>query len=321
VSREPIGRAFLLRLLAAGLPPPGEFPLRQRQPDPGLFGPGSATWQVMREPLLILGAARALLMQSAHPLVAQGALDHSDFEVDPIGRFQRTAGWVTTVIFGTTEEAQTATRAVNQLHRHVKGELPAEHAAGTWAGGSTYEARNRDLLLWVHASLMDSMLTAHRTAIGKLGSGVGDRFVREWDALARLMGIADGSTWKTERAMRDWINRQIDQGIVAPGGGSRRVSEVILAPGATGPTLAKVTTLLSAGMLPTRVRQEFGIPWSPGQRVAFQTLALSLRAARPMLPRVLRITPVYDFAMARVSGELIQSTERANQLLARLRLA
>ena len=40
-----------------------------------------------------------------------------------------------------------------------------------------------------------------------------------------------------------------------------------------------------------------------------------------MLPRVLRITPVYDFAMARVSGELIQSTERANQLLARLRLA
>lgn len=321
VSREPIGRALLLRLLAAGLPPPGEFPLRQRQPDPGLFGPGSATWQVMREPLLILGAARALLMQAAHPLVAQGALDHSDFEVDPIGRFQRTAGWVTTVIFGTTEEAQAATRAVNQLHRRVTGQLPGEHAAGQWAGGSEYDAQNRQLLLWVHASLMDSMLTAHRTVIGKLRPGVADRFVREWDALARLMGIGPGSTWQTESAMRDWINGRIQAAIVAPGRGSRRVSAVILAPGATGPALAKVTTLFSAGMLPPPLRREFGIAWTPAQQVAFQTLALSLRTARPALPRVVRISPVYDFAMARVSGELLAGTERADQLLSRLRLA
>jgi len=321
VSREPIGRALLLRLLAAGLPPPGQFPLRQRQPDPGLFGPGSATWQVMREPLLILGAARALLMQAAHPLVAQGALDHSDFEVDPIGRFQRTAGWVTTVIFGTTDEAQAATRTVNQLHRRVTGQLPADHAAGKWASGSRYQAQDPQLLLWVHASLMDSMLTVHRTVIGKLRPGVADRFVREWDALARLMGILPGSTWTTEAAMRDWIERRIHQRIVAPGRGSRRVSAVILAPGATGPALAKVTALFSAGMLPEPIRREFGIPWGPAQEFAFESLALSLRTARPALPRVMRITPVYDFAMARVSGELLAGTERADQLLSRLRLA
>jgi uncharacterized protein (DUF2236 family) len=312
---------MLLRLLAAGLPPPGEFPLRDRQPDSGLFGPGTATWQVMREPLLILGAARALLMQSAHPLVAQGALDHSDFDVDPIGRFQRTAGWVTTVVFGTTEEAQAATRAVNQLHRHVKGELPHANAAGTWAGGSAYQAQDRQLLLWVHASLMDSMLTAHRVAIGNLRTGVGDRFVREWDAIARLMGLPPGSTWDSESAMRRWIDRQIREEIVRPGRGSRQVSEVILAPGATGPTLAKVTSLFTAGMLPDRVRDEFQIPWTVGHRLAFQSLALTLRAARPTLPRVMRVTPVYDYAMARVSGELARSTERADQLLTRLRLA
>ncbi|MGA7088744.1 MAG: oxygenase MpaB family protein [Candidatus Dormiibacterota bacterium] len=321
MNRAPVTRAALLRLLTAGLPPPGVFPLRDRQPDGGLFGPGSATWQVMREPLLILGAARALLMQSAHPLIAQGALDHSDFATDPIGRFQRTAGWVTTVVFGTGDEAQAATRSVNQLHRRVSGELPEEHAVAAWAPGSAYRAQDQDLLLWVHASLIDSMLVTHRTVIGDLRPEVGDRYVREWDAIARLMGLPEGSTWESEMGMRNWINRQIRQGIALPGDGSRRVARVILGPGIAGPALAKVTNLVTAGMLPARLRPEFGIGWNPAQSLAFRSLALSLRSARPILPRALRVSPVYDFARARANGELLRSGERADQLLSRLRLA
>jgi uncharacterized protein (DUF2236 family) len=317
----PVSRAALLRLLAAGLPPPGVFPLRDRQPDPGLFGPGSATWQVMREPLLILGAARALLMQSAHPLIAQGALDHSDFASDPVGRFQRTAGWVTTVVFGTSDEAQAATRSVNQLHRRVSGELPEEHAVGAWAPGSAYRAQDQDLLLWVHASLIDSMLVTYRAVIGHLRPDLGDRYVREWDVVAGLMGLPGDSTWESEIAMRNWINRQIRQGIALPGEGSRRVARVILGPGITGPALAKVTNLVTAGMLPARLRREFGIGWNPAQSLAFRSLALSLRSVRPILPRALRVSPVYDFAMARATGELVRSAERADQLLSRLRLA
>jgi len=315
------GRTLLLRLLAAGLPPPGQFPLTERQPEPGLFGPGSATWEVMREPLLILGAARALLMQAAHPLVAQGALDHSDFAADPIGRFQRTAGWVTSVVFGTTEEAQAATRQVNQLHRAVTGELPQEHATGAWVPGSDYRAQDRNLLLWVHASLIDAMLTTHRTVIGSLRPGEGDRFVREWDAIARLMGLPDGSTWESEAGMQEWIDGQVRQGFALPGAGSRQVARVILAPGVGGPGLAKVTGFITAGMLPDRIRRRFGIGWTPAHQLAFRGLALSLRSARPALPRALRVSPVYDFAVARVSGELLRGSDRADRLLSRLRLA
>jgi uncharacterized protein (DUF2236 family) len=275
----------------------------------------------MREPLLIMGAARALLMQSAHPLIAQGALDHSDFASDPIGRFQRTAGWVTTVVFGTSDEAQAATRSVNRLHRRVSGELPKEHAVAAWAPGAAYRAQDRDLLLWVHASLIDSMLVTHRTVIGNLRPDVGDRYVREWDVIARLMGLPEGSTWESETGMRNWINRQIRQGIALPGEGSRRVARVILGPGITGPALAKVTNLVTAGMLPNRLRREFEIRWNPAQGLAFRGLALSLRSARPLMPRALRVSPVYDFAMARTSGELLRSAERADQLLSRLRLA
>lgn len=260
-------------------------------------------------------------MQAAHPLVAQGALDHSDFAKDPIGRFQRTAGWVTTVVFGTTEEAQAATRAVNRVHRKVLGDLPADNATATWASGSAYRAQDQELLLWVHASLIDAMLSTHRAVIGAISRAQGDRFVREWDAVAKLMGLPPGSTWDTEAQMRVWIDRQLRQGWALPGPGSRLVASVILAPGQRGPALAKITSLITAGMLPSRVRSRFGIPWNVGHEAAYRALTLSLRATRPVLPRSLRVAPTYEFAMARVTGELLRGSPRTDRLLARLKAA
>jgi uncharacterized protein (DUF2236 family) len=41
--------------------------------DPGLFGPGSVSWRVLREASVMIGGVRALLMHAAHPLVVAGA--------------------------------------------------------------------------------------------------------------------------------------------------------------------------------------------------------------------------------------------------------
>ncbi|MGH7610954.1 MAG: oxygenase MpaB family protein [Candidatus Dormibacteria bacterium] len=317
-------RALVLRLLAAGLPEAGPFPLRSRLPEPGLFGPGSVTWQVMREPLLILGASRALLMQVAHPLVAQGALDHSDFATDPVGRFQRTAGWVTTVVFGTEDEAREATREVNRLHRRVAGELPLEHTTTRWPAGSPYRATDRDLLLWVHGSLLEAMLRTHAALVARLDEGTEDRFVREWDAVAALMGLPEGSTWPGARGMRAWLARQVGTRLAEPGDGSRRVAAVILQPRSRGfgpRGLTEISSFITCGLMPEPTRQQFGIRWSWAQELAFQGLALSLRRARPLLPRELRVSPVYDFAIARSTGELQRRPERAERLLRVLRIA
>ena len=61
----------------------------------GLFGPGSLTWRVNREGVLLLGGGRALLLQVAHPLVAAGVAQHSNYREDPFGRLYRTLDTVT----------------------------------------------------------------------------------------------------------------------------------------------------------------------------------------------------------------------------------
>lgn len=317
-------REDLLWVLAAGLPPAGPFPLTATDRDPGLFGPGSVTWRVMREPLLLLGASRALLVQVAHPLVAQGALDHSDFTGDPVGRFQRTVAWVTTVVFGTSAEARAATRQINRMHRHVVGALPEDHATASWSSGATYEASDPELVLWVHAALVESMLEAHDAVVGGLSRRQKDRFVREWDSVVRMMGLPQGTGWRGASDMRSWMGQRIANGAALPGAGSRSVADVILVPrlGLRGPRgLAELTGFITAGLLPGEIRRHYSIGWGPGHESAHRALRVALRSARPLMPRAMRVSPVYDFAVARVAGELGRRPALLQALAAEPRLA
>jgi uncharacterized protein (DUF2236 family) len=232
------------------------IPLRDPTPDPGLFGPGSVTWTVMREPLLLLGGGRALLLQAAHPLVAQGAIDHSTYATDPFGRLQRTIHWVTMVSFGTTAEARTASEAVNRLHRSVRGRLPRRHATTSVAAGTPYQAS---------------------------------------DPRRRR--------WRSREALASYVAEQVSAGPARPGRGSRLVARTILEPPvpAAARPLWSLVAFATIGLLPAPTRSGYGMAWSPVHTAAHQSLCLSLRAAHPILPRRLRISPVYDVAMARVA--------------------
>lgn len=281
------------------------LPLHDRATDAGLFGPGSVTWRVMREPLLMLGAGRALLMQAAHPLVAQGAIDHSNFAVDPYGRLERTVHWVTMVCFGTTAEARAVSGRVLRRHRRVRGELAAAHATTRVRGGQPYAASDASLLRWVHASFVDAMLVSHDALVGGLGDVERDRFVREWDAVAALMGVPARLLWRDADALRAYVERQVTRGDAVPGAGSRLVARTVLHPPIGGPMMRPAMDALafvSAGLLPAPTRRAYGIRWTPAHAASHLAALTSVRLLHPALPRRLRISPVYDLALARVEG-------------------
>src|ERR1700704_720385 len=122
---------------------------------PGLYEDDSITRRVNRENILLLGGGRALLMQLAHPKVAAGVDDHSDFRPRPIRRLRRTVVMTMAIVFGKRETALAAARSVNQAHGRVQGE--------------DYRALDPDLLLWVHATLVDSALVTYEKFVPPLG--------------------------------------------------------------------------------------------------------------------------------------------------------
>src|SRR3954462_5121410 len=71
------------------------------QADALAVGPGSIVWRYASDARgLITGAGVALLLQVAHPTVAAGVREHSDFERDPWGRLWRTLDFVNLFVYG-----------------------------------------------------------------------------------------------------------------------------------------------------------------------------------------------------------------------------
>jgi len=284
---------------------PRSLPLRDPDPDPGLFGPGSVTWLVMREPRLLLAAGRALLLQAANPLVAQGAIEHSTYKSDPYGRLERTVRWVTVVCFGTTREAERISGRVSGLHRPVSGTLPPAGATARVPAGTPYSASDPALMRWVHATFVDTMLVAHDALVGGLTTADGDAFVREWAAVARLMGIPSNRNWRDVAALRRYVVHEVRRGQALPGAGSREVAETVLHPPVRSAILRPgmdTLAFIAKGLLPPELRRGYGLTWTPAHSAVFSVLTRSLRMATPALPRRLRISPVFDLALARTQG-------------------
>lgn len=296
--------AFFGRATARGDRP---LPISDTRPDPGIFGPGTVTWAVMKEPVLILGGGRALLMQAAHPLIAQGAIDHSTYATDPFGRLERTLVWVVSVTFGTRREARAASREVNRLHASVTGSLPSSAATARVRSGAHYTAADPELLLWVHATFVDTMLATHDAFVGTLTDAQRDTFVREWHAVARLMGVPVRRLWRDAAELRAYIREQVEDGPVQPGPGSRRVAQTVVRPPL--PSLAlrpawEAVAFATVGLLPAPVRRGYRLTWTPAHEATHRALSAGLRRTRAVLPERLRNSPVHDFAQRRVAGLL-----------------
>jgi uncharacterized protein (DUF2236 family) len=165
--------------------------------DFGLFGPGSVTWRLHKEPALLVGGLRALMVQALHPLAIAAVEDHSDYKADVWGRYARTSNYVVTTIFGTTRQAEALGTRVRDVHRTIHG---IDRVTGR-----PYAADDPVLLLWIHATLVESFLAAYRRFVGPLGGADGDRYVAEMVRQATLVGLREDEVPVTEAGNRAFI--------------------------------------------------------------------------------------------------------------------
>ncbi len=150
----------------------------------GYFERDSVTWRVIGHPAALVGGMRALLLQALHPLAMAGVAQHSNYLEDPVGRLQRTAGYVSTLTFGTRDEADAAVSQVRAVHRFVKGTDPVT--------GRRYSAANQETMLWVHCVEVHSFLAAYRAYARPISAADQDRYLAEQVTAAELIGISRG---------------------------------------------------------------------------------------------------------------------------------
>ena len=162
--------------------------------DVGLFGPGSAVWEVHGCIATLVGGIRALLMQAAHPAALTGVAEHSAYDTDPLGRLERTTRWLTITSFGSTQAIESEARRVREMHKRVTGEFETKSGSH-----SHYSASDPRYLLWVHCAFTDSFLRAHEELGYELPQGA-DSYVHEWAKSAQPLGLEKAPLSKQELA-------------------------------------------------------------------------------------------------------------------------
>jgi uncharacterized protein (DUF2236 family) len=248
--------------------------------------------------MLLLGAGpRSLLLQIAHPSVAAGVAEHSDFRVDPWRRLDGTLRSYLRIIYGTTTAARGEIRRLHALHRMVVG-----------AG---YAARDPELSLWVHATLVDSTRVAYDAWLAPLGRDRAARFYAETVPIGRAFGVPASLLPADLDAFESYLSDQLAaSGPIHPDATARDLATVILHPPLPGvlgglalPTRLYDWTLWPAlGLLPPSIRGAYGFAWGRRERLVAAWLVAGWRSWRPLLPAGFRQMPQALAADRRMTG-------------------
>ena len=258
----------------------------------GLFGPGSVSWRIDRELIVLAGGSCALLMQAAHPSVAAGVDQHSDYATDPFGRLFRTLTSSFSVVFGTLAEANATLRRVNAIHAAVSGRR---------ADGSAYSALDPEALLWVHATLVDTALRVYSRFVEPLSAGDAQRYHEESARVAVALGVPRDAIPGRLEDLRVWMDEMVESGTVRVTPEARVIARTVLYPTRFPPRLAwDAAHLVSIATLRPELRRQYGISWSKARERGMERIAASSRAVLPWVPSPLRHAPQARAALRRV---------------------
>jgi uncharacterized protein (DUF2236 family) len=238
---------------------------------------------------LLLSGGRALLMQISHPKIAAGVAEHSRFQEDPFARLHRTMSAMWSIVFDDRAQAGAALDRVASRHEKVRGvvsEVESRHA------GLRYDAFDQDLLLWVHATLIDSAMVAYDCFVRPLSAREKRDYYEDSKKLASLFGISEtvvpSSLGTFEAYMRDMLaGNDIAVGFTA----KQLAHEILYARPwifrLSGPLFRFVT----AGLLSERLRGDYGLRWSKRNDKMLGLLARAVQITLPWVPASIRIVP------------------------------
>jgi uncharacterized protein (DUF2236 family) len=276
-----------------------------KAPEEGLFGPDSMMWRISGHHIGRIGGFAALSSQAAHPLVAEASKFSRQLLQDPHRRMMRTMVLIERILFADRRTALEAARLVNLRHAEVSGVL--EEPVGRFPAGTPFAATDPQLLKWVLATTYHHTLHYYETLVRKLSEEERERYYQETKYFGRLLGLTEKNMPARHAEFDAWIEQALQGPDLAVGGTARaltsRFMQLPKLPWPAGP-LAKlsVDTLFRVvfGLLPERIREMNGLPWSWADRLLFP---IQLRMTQKLVaatPDALLLTPAHLKARLRV---------------------
>lgn len=253
-------------------------------PDQLPLGRNSISWLVNSEPLVFAGGGRALLMQVAHPGVGAGVEQHSTYARDPWGRLFRTIDVMMKLSFASPEQSARQQRMLDKMHRRVRG---------TTDLGQSYSAHDTDLQLWVWATLVDTALVVYERVRSRLSDEQRETYYAESKLMAYGCGVPRGACPETFTDFRAYIDRVVstDLHVTTSARAVAAASMVPPLPGALADVAAVPNQLVTIGLLPPELRQQYGFAWTPAMQRSLDRWFTGAKVMTTVVPTPLRRAP------------------------------
>jgi uncharacterized protein (DUF2236 family) len=280
---------------------PSDAPVPQGAGSRPTLGPDSLLWRWAGDMRIAFEGGTAGLLQTMHPAIGQGLIDHSDFFDDPVDRvFRSLPGILGTAYDG--DEAEATGVRVRDFHRDIKGDLP---------NGDRYHALQPETFWWAHATfqrMVDRLAIywdRHRLTVRE-----SEQLYTEGCEWYRRYGMT-GSVVPPDRASFEREVERYCREVLAPNPASdyliefinrrsipdmsaspdypthprlRPLADVLLPTVPVRMALAPPMRLVIFGGLPAYVRERFGIRWNRGDDRRYRAIRASIRATWSGLP-------------------------------------
>src|SRR3954470_22983794 len=165
-------------------------------------GPGSVVWRVGGDWTLLLGGGRALILQVAHPTVAAGVGQFSDYESAPWKRLVGTLDLYMRVIYGGRDETPAeAGERLRSMHKRLNGTHPDR---------SHWHALDSDAFHWVHATLVHGIAEMN-ARFGQPMNGLEiELYYEEMREVGALYGLRENDMPPDWDSFRSYFDRMVE---------------------------------------------------------------------------------------------------------------
>lgn len=231
------------------------------------------------EQALLLGAGSTVLNQLALKGVGLGVAEHSTALKRPVDRLRTTLTYVYVMILGSDAERDTIRRQVNKMHAPIRSE-------------GRYSAYDKDLQLWVAATLAHNGLFIYEKVFGPLSAASRDRIYRDSQIFGNALQV-DPEMWpetmtdfeaywketygrmESDPAVQHYCAQLLDS----------RNAPLLMRP------LLPLQNLMARGNLDPHVREVLGLPWSARDQKRYDRFWKVFPPIYRVVPRFVRQLP------------------------------
>ncbi len=274
------------------------------EPRVGLFGPDSMMWRLTASVTPAgIGAGRALLLQTAHPWVTAGIDEHSIVRYDPLERARRTFIYISTMVYGSMPQVMAAANTVHKIHNSIEGHMPYE--AGVFKENSEYRANEVAAMIWVAATLWDTIVRMNEKLDGPLSPDEKEKFYEETKLFAMLFGIPESALPRNWDEFVDYNESMWMSPQLTVTENAKQLKEDLFNASIWLAPALWAQEIITAANLPPTVREGYDMDYGLWEQMNYTWLLAAAKMYHWILPDGMGKNPVYHEAHARLRGERV----------------